>query len=248
MKNLFTLLLLSTLATFGQTPTSNKKYNWDYVMKYVKKNKMDIARGTQAIIDEVVQLYAGESQQMELVQLYKDAYDFKIIDKPVLKRIVDSLSIHGESNEVRTFALECINQVEYRLLNKEIRDFEFRNKNGQPVKLTELKEKIVIVELWATWCGPCIKEMKRIPELRRRNPHIEFYSISVDKSVDKMIKFVDSNGYNWPIVFGGDQEANPDLWNYLNIVAIPKYFVVDRNGTIISVSDSLDEQYLLSLK
>ena len=67
MKTLFTLLLLSTLATFGQTPISNKKYNWDYVMKYVKKNKMDIARGTQAIIDEVVQLYAGESQQMELV-------------------------------------------------------------------------------------------------------------------------------------------------------------------------------------
>jgi hypothetical protein len=90
--------------------------------------------------------------------------------------------------------------------------------------------------------------MKKIPELRRTNSNIEFYSISLDKSTDKMNKFIDKNNYQWPIVFGGDERINKALWKYLNIVAIPKYYFIDRNGTVINVADKLDEKYILSLK
>jgi thiol-disulfide isomerase/thioredoxin len=129
-----------------------------------------------------------------------------------------------------------------------MKDFEFPDKNDELIKLSSLYDKIVIIELWATWCGPCVKEMPKIPGLRKQNPNIEFYSISIDKSADKMKTFVDKHKYDWPIVFGGDQETNKDLWAYLNIVAIPKYYTVDRSGVVINVSDKIDEEFIRGLK
>jgi thiol-disulfide isomerase/thioredoxin len=244
----FTIILFF-LTTIGHSQSDNQTvYNWDYVIKYIKKNRMDATKGTKEIIYQITSMLDSEAEQMELIRFYRDAYDYKIVDKIILQNLIDSLQESGLSDAVRSFATESINLIEYRLLNKKIIDFEFPNRNGELVKLSSLNDKIVIIELWATWCAPCIKEMPKIPGLRRRNPNVEFYSISVDKTQDKMHKFVDKNKYDWPIVFGGDQEQNKELWDYLNIVAIPKYYTVDREGIVINVSDKLDEEFVMGLK
>lgn len=90
--------------------------------------------------------------------------------------------------------------------------------------------------------------MPKIPELRTSNSNIEFYSISLDKDMDKMKKFVNKTKYDWPIVFGGYEDINAELWEYLNIVAIPKYYTVDRNGIVINVADHLDTEFIKNLK
>lgn len=246
MKGLILILLLLTTPVFGQL-TSEGKYNWDYVMTRVKESK-SISSGTKLIISEIADKYDSETEQKELIELYKNAYDFKIVDKGVLKNLIDSLARYGLNEEIKALAMETRTSIEFRLLTKKIRDFSFPDKNGNPVSLTSLNNKVVIIELWATWCGPCIKEMQKIPELRKLNPNIEFYSISLDETSAKMKKFVEKNKYDWPIVFGGDEESNKDLWEYFNIVAIPKYYTVDRDGTVINVADQLDEQFIKSLK
>jgi thiol-disulfide isomerase/thioredoxin len=208
---------------------------------------MNVTAGTKEIISEIASTYNAEKQQLELIKFYKSAYDFKIVDKTILKNLIDSLNKKGLNDEIKTFAVETRNSIEYRLLNKKIRDLTFPDKNGNQISLASLNAKVVIIELWATWCGPCIKEMPRIPRLKEMNPNIEFYSISVDKSPDKMKKFVDKNKYDWPIVFGGDQDLNKELWEYFNIVAIPKYYTVNREGIIINIADKLDEKFIKSL-
>ena len=247
MKTLTTILILISAICHGQSLTETK-YSLDYVIKYVRKNKMNATKGTEEIISDIVKTYEDENEQMELIRFYKEAYDYKVVDKILLNNLVDSMVINGLNERVKSFATESKNLVEYRLLNKKIKDFEFPDKDGNVVKLTALNKKIVIIELWATSCGPCIKEMKKIQGLKTMNPYIEFYSISVDKSSDRMKKFIDKNKYDWPIVFGGDQELNKELWDYLNIVAIPKYYTVDREGIVINIADKLDEEYIKSLK
>ncbi len=185
---------------------------------------------------------------MELIKFYKEAYDFKIVDKAILINLVDSLAENGLNERVKQFAAGSKHFVEHRFLDKGIRDFQLPDKDGLNVKLSTLNDKIVIVELWATWCSPCLKEIPKIPALRRKNPNIEFYSISLDRSPDKMKKFIEKNNYDWPMVFGGSDHINPELWHYLNIVAVPKYYTIDRDGTVINVADTLDEEYVLSLK
>jgi thiol-disulfide isomerase/thioredoxin len=192
--------------------------------------------------------YDSSAEQKELIEFYKNAFDYKIVDKAILKNLIDSLVQFGISEEMRTLANEVRIAIEYRLLNKRIKNFAFPDKNGNQISLSSLHDKVVIIELWATWCGPCIAEMQKIKGLKELNPAIEFYSISLDKTLSKMKKFVEKNSYTWPIVFGGDEEINKELWEYFNIVAIPKYYTVNREGTIINVADKLDEQFIKSLK
>ena len=246
MRGLTIIFFLITTSVFGQLPKEGK-YNWDYVIKRVKEAK-STTTGTKVIISEIADKYDSETEQKELIEFYKNAYDFKIVDKAILKNLIDSLAQYGFNEEIKNLAKETRISIEYRLLTKKIKDFSFPDRNGKQISLTSLNDKVVIIELWATWCGPCIKEMPKIPRLRELNPNIEFYSISLDKTSDKMTKFVDKNKYEWPIVFGGDEESNEELHRYFNIVAIPKYYTVDRNGTIINVADKLDEDFIKSLK
>lgn len=243
----FLIFMLTSTIIYGQVPDKEITYDWDYVLKYVKKSK-DETKGTEAIISDITKCYVGENAQMELIKFYKEAYDFKIVDRAILINLVDSLAENGLNERVKQFAAGSRHFVEHRFLDKGIRDFQLPDKDGLDVKLSTLNDKIVIVELWATWCSPCLKEIPKIPALRKKNPNIEFYSISLDKSPDKMKKFIEKNNYDWPIVFGGSDHINPELWHYLNIVAVPKYYTIDRDGTVINVADTLDEEYVLSLK
>lgn len=230
---------------FGQS--DSVFYDWDYVMNYVKKNK-SVINGTSAIVKTIVSNYEGENQQLELIKFYNEAFDYKIVHKETLTRIIDSLKTNGLSEEIRLLANQSKDKIEFRLKGKKIKDFKLVNKNSDTLSISSLSDKIIIVELWTTWCGPCIKEMTKIPKIRTDNVSIEFYSISLDKDFQKMKKFIEKNGYDWPIVFGGDQNYNKELWNYFNIVAIPKYYVVDRDGIIINSLDNLDLEYLKSLQ
>jgi thiol-disulfide isomerase/thioredoxin len=246
MKLLLLLFLIVSTSAFGQL-TNQGKYNWEYVRERVKESKSATA-GTKRIIAEIAHKHDSAAEQKELIEFYRNSYDFKIVDKGILKKLIDSLAEYGLSEELKTLADEARRSIEYRLLNKKIKDFSLPDKKGNQVSLSSLNDKVVIIELWATWCGPCIKEMLTIPGLKQSNPNIEFYSISLDKSSDKMKKFIEKNNYDWPIVFGGDEELNKALWEYFNIVAIPKYYTVDRDGTIINVADKLDEQFIKNLK
>lgn len=240
------LLMTASFPLLGQIGKENK-YDWSYIREHVREAK-SITEGTRRIIQEITKKYSSDSQQRELIEFYKTAYDYKIVDRGVLKNIIDSLAVFGINDEVKTLAVSTRNFIEHRLLTQKIRDFNFPDKNGKYLSLSSLRDKIVIVELWASWCGPCIREMPKIPNLRKRNPNVEFYSISLDESLPKMKKFVDKKGYDWPLVLGGDENSNKDLWDYLHIVAIPKYYTVDRDGTIIHIADRLDEEYVLTLK
>lgn len=246
MKPLILLLLITNLC-YAQLPDT-ARYSPENVIKITVRKHKNVTTGTNEIISNISSEYDGEREQLELITFYKSAYDYKVVDKTILKHLIDSLSEHGINQNIRQTAIETRNFIEHRFLGKEMRDFEFPDKDGNLIKLSSLRDKIVIIELWATWCSPCIKEMPRIPELRSQNKSIEFYSISLDKSIDKMQKFLKKTEYDWPIVFGGDAKVNKELHDYLHIVAIPKYYTIDRSGTVIDVADKLHVEYISGLE
>ncbi len=245
MKRLVIIFLFTTNFSLSQSIADNP-YNRKYITDFRKDKYMPPTTATIGMIDGISKKYEGEQEQMELVKFYKGVFDFKLIDKKILRNLIDSLISFGQTDNVKSFAKESKKAIEYRILGKIIRDFEFPDKNEKLVRLSSLSSKVVVIELWTTWCGPCIKEMKNIEDLRKANPNIEFYSISLDKSIDKMKKFVNNNNYNWPIVYGG--EKNQELWSYLNIAEIPKYYIVDRERIVIDVSEKLDHEYIKTLK
>ena len=245
------IVFLSVIASvaLGQAD-DDQRYSVDHMIDARKKNRdkivLSAAEGTQHVIAQITKQYQGGAQQKELIYFYKAVYDYKVVDKSVLDHLIDSLIQYGANKEIQAEAKEGKDFVVNRILGKKLRDFSYPDKSGKPVLLSSLNEKIVVIELWASWCGPCLKEIPLIPGLRAANPNVEFYSISFDRSPEIMKGYVEKKKYTWPIVYAGF--SNEELYKYLHVVSLPKYYTVDRTGTVIHVADHLDADYVLGLK
>lgn len=105
--------------------------------------------------------------------------------------------------------------------------------DGNKVTLTDLLKsgKYIYLDFWATWCQPCVREMKLTPELvDRYGDYIEFVSISMDKKSRTAERFVKKNKYEWTFLhFGGDESI---ITTY-KTRSIPTYYLIDPNGKIV---------------
>ena len=121
-------------------------------------------------------------------------------------------------------------------------DLEFRDAiKGTTVSLKGLKGKVVVLDFWATWCGPCVEEMPKMKELyaKYRDRGVEFIGVSLDEpkeegGLDKLKDFVAKNHIPWPQYYQGNGWES-EFSSGLGIDAIPRVFLVDADGKIASV-------------
>ncbi len=113
-------------------------------------------------------------------------------------------------------------------------DFSVKNLDGKSLTLTNLKGKIVVLDFWATWCGPCIGEIPGMIELSKTyadKNDVVIISVSLDADEAKLRSFVKERKMKWHHVFGQSGNANQTADAY-GVVAIPSMFVIDRQGKI----------------
>jgi len=111
-------------------------------------------------------------------------------------------------------------------------NFSLKAADGTSYELSKYKGKVVIVNFWATWCGPCRKEIPDFIEAykRYRSKGLEIIGISLDQDGwTKVIPFVKQSKINYPIVMGDEQVVE----NYGGFNAIPTTFIVDKDGNIV---------------
>lgn len=116
-------------------------------------------------------------------------------------------------------------------------DFKFKDINGKEVALSDFVGKVVYVDVWATWCGPCKREMPAMKALEaeyKDNKNIVFMGVSVDRSKDiqKWKDFLATEKLPGIQLFGGD-EAITALTKPYKISGIPRFILVDKAGKLI---------------
>ncbi len=117
-------------------------------------------------------------------------------------------------------------------------DWELKTLDGKPVKLSDFRGKAVVVDFWATWCGPCKIEMPWFVELQKQyGPQgLEIVGIAMeDTSNEEIAKFVKEMGVNYTIVHG--KEAVGEA--YGGVLGLPTSFFVGRDGKIVDQSTGL---------
>jgi cytochrome c biogenesis protein CcmG, thiol:disulfide interchange protein DsbE len=100
----------------------------------------------------------------------------------------------------------------------------------KPVKLSSFKGKPVLIDFWATWCGPCRETMPELQKLHQEfGPKgLEIIAISSDPE-PAVEKFLKDNPYTYPMYIDLDNSANTKF----GVTGLPTSFVLDRNGKVI---------------
>ncbi len=119
------------------------------------------------------------------------------------------------------------------IAGKAASDFTWYDSDGKTVSLSDLKGKIVLVNFWATWCGPCKSELPDIEAVSKEYAAKGFVVVGVsedrgDNLVKDVSDFARDNGLTYQIVIDNDNIANA----YGNINAIPTSFLVNKEGQI----------------
>ena len=116
-------------------------------------------------------------------------------------------------------------------------DFNYENFDGGMTSLEGLRGKLLYIDVWATWCSPCIKEMPALKELVKEytNKDIEFVSISIDSKNDyeKWRKMVPEKNVGGIQLYDAEG-LNSDFMKAFSVGLIPRFMMIDSEGKIIT--------------
>ena len=108
-------------------------------------------------------------------------------------------------------------------------DFELTNLSGQAVRLADLRGHPVVVNFWATWCGPCRLEMPLLQKYADRYPQdLRILAVNDGEAADNIQKFVDELGLRFEIL----QDPTEKATNLYRVGAFPSTFFLDADGNI----------------
>ena len=115
-------------------------------------------------------------------------------------------------------------------------DFTLRNLQGNLEGLVDHKDKVIILNFWATWCAPCLEEMPAFEKLYRRyrSQRVTVLAVSLDKGdISKVKGFVDKNNLTFPVLIDSDGAAEKLYPSF----TIPFTYVIDKEGRVAARVD-----------
>jgi thiol-disulfide isomerase/thioredoxin len=125
-------------------------------------------------------------------------------------------------------------------LNKPL-DLKFTAVDGRKVDLADMRGKVVLVDFWATWCGPCREEVPDMVKIYRKfhDKGFEIVGVSLDRDKAEMLAFTKENGMVWPQYFDGKGWDN-EISAGFGVSAIPIMLLIGRDGKVVKPDGSGD--------
>ncbi|MBE2213897.1 MAG: TlpA family protein disulfide reductase [Opitutaceae bacterium] len=125
--------------------------------------------------------------------------------------------------------------------------FTATDTQGRAVDLARLRGKVVLIDFWASWCGPCIAELPEVIALHERFAArgFEVIGISLDREATALARAVNRHQIPWPQIFDGGGWENTLAGRY-GVTRIPTTYLIDRNGLIVA-ADATPEELALVL-
>lgn len=110
--------------------------------------------------------------------------------------------------------------------------FTLKDIQGTNVSLSDFKGKVVLINFWATWCGPCKAEMPSLNNLHKalKDKGFAVLAISTDSSEKPVRSFVTERGISFPVLMDKDRTVYSDKYA---VIGLPMSFLIDKNGVVV---------------
>ena len=185
-------------------------------------------KGTEADLDLIIGEILQPMVESSIVSKQRDKA------KAFITKFKADFASHPDADQI----LQVVDQIGAELFLPGVGDemeIAFTDLAGKEVNLAKMTDKVVLVDFWATWCGPCVAEMPNVIAAydKYKAKGFEVIGVSLDEDKAALEKFVVDNKMTWSQYFDGKGWEN-ELAQHFGISGIPATFLIGKGGKIIA--------------
>jgi thiol-disulfide isomerase/thioredoxin len=145
-----------------------------------------------------------------------------------------TVGVFGQNKKVSDSVINAFEGTKIQVVSEGIDpiDFNLPLLNGTKISLSQFKGKVVFLNFWATWCGPCRSEMPSMEAVYQnlKDKGLEILAVNLGDSKSKVSAFMKENKLSFPAVL--DEKSTTG--SYYNVQAIPTTYIIDKRGLIVA--------------
>ena len=220
---------------FNDEDVRHLPYCWRYVSIYFSNKKYHVEKDKKTDFLDYVVKELGDNTGLIGDFLIRKIKNYRTHD--ATKRFLAKYGKYFTKKKQKNDVADYLAPMQELSKGQKAINFTYPDTKGKEVSLTDFKGKVVLVDVWATWCGPCKAELPDLQKLEHqyKGKDIVFLSLSRDKNKKVWLKYIDKHKLGGLHLFMGMGDEGKRLMTDYQIKGIPRFMLFDKKGNIVSV-------------